>query len=164
MNKEYPIEGAFLEQAVEHLEKDFMPRIKECVASLSQEELWWRPNSESNSVGNILLHLAGNVRQWIISGVGGTEDTRIRDQEFSEQGPVPSDQLLSALDSTVAEACQVLRDLPPEALLKTRRIQKYDVTGLQAAFHVVEHFSGHTGQIIYITKLLKNRNMRFYDL
>ena len=164
MNKEYSIEGAFLEQAVEHLEKDFMPRISECVASLSQEELWWRPNADSNSVGNILLHLAGNVRQWIISGVGGAEDTRVRDREFSEQGPVPSDQLLSALSNTVAEACKLLRDLPPEALRKTSRIQKYDVTGLQAIFHVVEHFSGHTGQIIYVTKLLKSRDLKFYDL
>ena len=164
MTQKDPIENAFLEQAAKHLESEFMPRIKKCVNSLSEEDLWWRPNPESNSVGNVLLHLTGNVRQWIISGVGGTEDTRVRDREFSEQGPVPSDQLLSTLEHAIADACSILRTLPPELLLETRRIQKYDVTILHAIFHVVEHFSGHTGQIIYITKMLKNKDLRFYDL
>jgi uncharacterized damage-inducible protein DinB len=158
------VEDAFLKQAIKHLEEDFLPKIRKCVESLSDEELWWRPNSGSNSAGNLLLHLTGNVRQWIIAGIGRTEDTRVRDREFSEQGPITTGQLLGDLESTVVQACAVLSDLPSESLLEIRKIQKYEVTLLQAIFHVVEHFSGHTGQIIYLTKLLKNQDLRFYDL
>jgi uncharacterized damage-inducible protein DinB len=164
MSKETECARAFLRQAGKHLREEFMPKIRACVESLSEEEIWWRPNDRSNSVGNILLHLSGNVRQWIISGVGQTQDIRLREAEFSETGPVPKAELLNGLESTVKEALAVLERVNPGQLLETRQIQVYDTSVLQAIFHVVEHFSGHTGQIIYVTKLLKDKDCRFYDL
>lgn len=159
-----PYLEAFLQQAVHHLSQDFLPKIRKCVELLSEEELWWRPNPHCNSVGNLLLHLSGNVRQWILSGVGGQEDRRQRDREFSETGPLPAASLLQQLEDTVREAVTLLQEMEPESLLKIRRIQVYEVNGLQAIFHVVEHFSHHTGQIIYITKQLKNQDLKFYNL
>jgi len=164
MTQEQTIGKVYLSQACKHLRREFMPKIRQCVSALTEEEVWWRPNSSSNSVGNILLHLCGNVRQWIIAGVGETEDSRVREQEFKEQGPLPKDELLERLESTVEEAVQVLENLHPDRLLEMRHIQVYDTTVLQAVLHVVEHFSGHTGQIIYINKLLKDKDCRFYDL
>jgi hypothetical protein len=112
----------------------------------------------------MLLHLSGNVRQWIIAGVGTTEDTRVRELEFAEQGPLPKADLIEKLQATVEEAVEVLAGLDAGVFLEKRHIQVYDVTVLQAVFHVVEHFSGHTGQIIYVTKMLKDEDCRFYDL
>lgn len=164
MNTQEGPSQLYIAQACTHLTEDFMPKIRHCVKSLSEQDVWWRPNDRSNSVGNMLLHLAGNVRQWIIAGVGQKKDTRNRDLEFSEQGPIPRKDLLEKLDSTVREAVAVLKGIDPDTLLEKRHIQVYETTVLQAVFHVVEHFSGHTGQIIYVTKLLKDRDCRFYNL
>jgi len=164
MTQEQTVGKVYLSQASKHLRREFLPKIRQCVNELSDEDIWWRPNSSSNSVGNILLHLCGNVRQWIIAGVGETEDARVRELEFTEQGPLPKEILLERLESTVEEAVQVLETLNPDRLLEMRHIQVYDTTVLQAVSHVVEHFSGHTGQIIYINKLLKDKDCRFYEL
>jgi uncharacterized damage-inducible protein DinB len=125
--------------------------------------VWWRANPESNSIGNLLLHLAGNVRQWIISGVGGATDERRRQQEFDEQGPMPSVEVLSRLRMTVEEADRVLAGISADSLLEGRTIQGRDVTVLEAIYAVVEHFSMHTGQIILLTKMWKG-DLGFYDL
>lgn len=155
---------AFISQAKHHLTRDFLPKLRACVKLLSDEQIWWRANENTNSVGNLLLHLAGNVRQWIIAGMGTAEDTRKRDAEFSARGPIPGNELLEKLESAVTEAVAVLDSVDRTRLLEKRPIQIYDVTGLQAIFHVVEHFSYHTGQIIYITRLLKNVDLKFYRL
>ena len=155
---------AFLEQAVAHLEQDFMPKIRRCVALLSEEDVWWRGSETENSAGNLLLHLAGNVRQWIISSLGGAPDQRQRPMEFSARGGVSKNEALSRLDGTVSEAAAVLRALSPDELLRARLIQGFQRTGLQAVFHVVEHFGYHTGQIVFITKLRTQRDLKFYDL
>ena len=159
------LERAFIDQARKHLEHDFMPKIRRCLDLLSEEEIWWRSNQNTNSVGNLVLHLCGNVRQWIISGLGRQSDTRRRAQEFSEEGPIAGVELMKMLDQTVSEGLLVLDRLDSHALLKTSRIQVYEeVSGLQAIFHVVEHFAYHTGQIIYITRLVKNTDLQFYQL
>ncbi len=155
---------AFTQQAQRHLTEDFLPKISRCLEVLSDEEIWWRAHENTNSVGNLVLHLCGNVRQWIMSGLGGQLDSRHRDREFSERGPIPGDQLIRELEKTVQEAVQVLDSLAEQALLDKQRIQIYDVTGLQAIFHVVEHFSHHTGQIIYITRMKRNVDLKFYPL
>ena len=164
MNRKNSVSELFLATACRHLKEDFEPKIRGCLDSLSDEEVWWRPNDHSNSVGNLLLHLIGNVRQWIISGIGETEDTRNRDWEFAEEGPIAKEDLLRKLESTIHQAVEVLEDLDPEDLRKERHIQIFETTILEAVFHVVEHFSGHTGQIIYVTKMLKDEDLRFYDL
>ena len=153
----------FLSQARHHLNDDYLPKIRRCLEVLSRDDVWWRAHENSNSIGNLVLHLCGNIRQWIVSGLGGEEDRR-RPVEFSRRRPVPKDQLLEMLETTVQEATQVLDSLSEQDLATTRRIQVYDVTGLQAVLHVVEHFAYHTGQIIYITRLRKNVDLKFYDL
>ena len=154
---------SFVDQSRRLLTASYVPRIERCLEQLSDDNVWWRANPESNSIGNLLLHLAGNVRQWIISGVGGVPDDRQRQREFDEQGPMPSADVLSRLRMTVEEADRVLAGITADGLLEGRRIQGHDVTVLEAVYAVVEHFSMHTGQIILLTKMWKG-DLGFYDL
>ena len=131
---------------------------------LPEEEIWWRPNRASNSVGNLTLHLAGNLRQWILSGLGGAPDRRNRDLEFAERGPVSRRFLLAHLRKAVTQTCRVLEELLPEALSQSYTIQGFQVTGLEAVAHVVEHFAYHSGQIIFVTKLKKGKRLGFTRL
>ena len=139
-----------------------LPRIRKCLAQLTEEEIWHRPNDETVSVGNLVLHLSGNVRQWILGGLGGAPDTRDRPHEFSEPGPIPTEELIALLDSTMAEARTVIRAVRPEDLLRARPVQRYEETALSILVHVVEHFSYHTGQITYAVKALKALDMGYY--
>jgi uncharacterized damage-inducible protein DinB len=154
---------AFIDHSRRLLLEHYLPRIERCLERLSDEELWWRANPECTSVGNLLLHLAGNVRQWVISGLGGATDRRQRQQEFDERAPIPREALLNSLKQTVEEAAVVLARVSPHSLPERRQIQGSDVTVLEAIYHVVEHFSMHTGQIILQTKLLAGGDLAFYD-
>jgi len=156
--------GQFLAHASHLLRNVYLPRIVACLRELTAEQIWWRPNAASNSVGNLVLHLEGNVRQWIVSGLGGMPDRRVRDLEFSESGPIPPRALIARLRRTVADACRVMANLDNEALAKTYSIQGFRVTGLRAVFHVAEHFSHHAGQIILLTKSLVGRDLKFTRL
>ena len=156
--------GAFVDEAIELLQESFLPRVRTALSRLQDSQVWWRPNDNSNSVGNIVLHMCGNLRQWIIAGVGGAEDTRTRPLEFSEKGPITKADLTARLEEAVAEATSVLRDLDRTRLLERRNIQVYEVSLLRAVFHAVEHFSYHTGQIIYVVKMLQDEDLKFYDL
>jgi len=153
----------YLAAARETLER-YLPRFTSCLGELSQQQIWWRPNAASNSAGNLALHLCGNIRQWIISGLGGAPDIRHRDAEFSERGPMPRRVLVRKLETTVREAVRILRRLRPEALTRRYLIQGFQVTGLHAVSNVAEHFAYHTGQIIYITKHKRARDLRFTKL
>jgi uncharacterized damage-inducible protein DinB len=128
-------------------------KIEHCLNQLSDEQMWWRPTRSQNSIANLLLHLCGNVRQWIISGVGGEPDIRRRPTEFSEQGPISKAELLRRLDDTVQQAARVLKNASTQDLLKHRRIQGSDRTGLTAIFDSVAHFQGHTQEIICLTRM-----------
>jgi hypothetical protein len=128
-------------------------KIKHCLSQLSAEQVWWRARPSLNSIGNVLLHLCGNLRQWIVAGLGGAVDVRNRPAEFAERGPIPKDELLRKLETVVGEAKKVLEVLPAEQLLKVRRIQGFDVSGLAAIFDSVPHFRGHTQEIVYMTRL-----------
>jgi len=154
----------FLASAQDMLAKQSLPRIVKCLQRLSEEEIWWRPNPASNSAGNLILHLCGNVRQWIIAGLGGAKDKRERNREFAERGPIPRKALVTQLRGTVREASQVLARLSNESLTRKYEIQGYRVRGLDAAFRVTEHFGYHTGQIIYITKLKRALDLRLTRL
>ena len=154
----------FLSQARLHLKNDFLPKIQRCFDLLNENDIWWRSHDTNNSIGNLALHLAGNVRQWIISGVGGEPDVRERQKEFAQREALPKEKLLSALVSAVEGSDQVLANFPVERLMEKKVIQGFNQTTLQAIFHVVEHFSFHTGQIIYITKLRKGIDLKFYNL
>ena len=157
------VSKAFIDRALEYLVDHYLPKIERCLEKLTDEQIWWRANEESNSIGNLVLHLCGNARQWIISGVGGRPDARIRDAEFEQREVISRDELLTLLRSTLSEIETVLRSLDPSTLLDRRKIQGDDVDLLEAIFHVTEHFSMHTGQIIMLTKMLTASDLRFYD-
>ena len=137
-------------------------RIRACIAHITTEEAWRRPNEHTVSIGNLILHLAGNVRQWIVSGLGGREDVRSRSDEFSERGPIPKEDVLARLEAVMNDAVAVLDHLDPDALLAPRRVQGFDETGISILVHVVEHFSYHTGQIAYAVKAGKDLDLGFY--
>jgi uncharacterized damage-inducible protein DinB len=155
---------AFVHRSRAYLTKDYMPKIRKTVEGLAAGDLWWRPNDASNSVGNLLLHLAGNIRQWVLSGVGGAKDSRDRDLEFQQDGGATAEELLDHLEATVLAVDAVLADLPTSSLLDTRVIQGMEVTVLEAVYHVVEHFSTHTGQIVYLAKLRSGKDLEFWKV
>lgn len=154
---------AFLQKSRNLLVADYLPKIERCLDHLSDEEVWARPNEASNSIGNLLLHLCGNVTQWILGGVGGRECVRHRQQEFDERTPLRARELLERLRDVVHEADKIIRGLDAAALLSARRIQRYDVTVLEAIYHVVEHFSMHTGQIILLAKERTGADLRLWQ-
>lgn len=153
----------FVDTARKSLIEQHWPRLSECVCSLTEEQLWWRPNQASNSIGNLLLHLNGNIGQWIVAAFNRKEDARNRALEFSERGPVPVGGLLARLGGTVEEAGATLVRLTPAELQATYEIQGYRVTGLYAIFHAVEHFAMHYGQVAYIVKALQDRDLGFWN-
>jgi uncharacterized damage-inducible protein DinB len=156
------ITSIFLETARASLIDQHWPHLRECVCSLTEEQVWWRPNEKSNSVGNLLLHLNGNLGQWIVASFNGTEDARNRPSEFSERGPTPVAGLLARLASTVEEVGAIMTRLTEDDLVAKYEIQGYTVTGLYAVFHAIEHFALHYGQIAYITKALQDRDLGFW--
>ena len=157
------IAGSFLERSRYYLITEYPSKIRAAVTSLPEDRLWWRPNEASNSIGNLLLHLSGNVRQWLVSGVGRQPDVRKRNMEFAARGGATKSGMLDGLDATMREVDVVLRQLLPSELLERRAIQGRDTTVFEAIYHVVEHFSTHTGQIIWIAKLITPGAVRFYD-
>jgi uncharacterized damage-inducible protein DinB len=154
---------AFINEARRLLVDEYLPKIERCVEKLTDDQIWWRPNPESNSIGNLLLHLSGNARQWIVSGLGGATDERRRQSEFDAQEGIARAELLATLRTTVAEVASVLDSFDPDRLLHEYPIQGTTATALAAIFHVTEHFSMHTGQIILLTKMLANVDLVFYD-
>jgi hypothetical protein len=151
----------FLRYSAEKLEL-LHRRLEACVAKLTPEQVWARPNENSNAIGNLILHLNGNVRQWILSGVRGDKDERVRDLEFDTRGGVAPEELLKRLSETMTAALETIRMFPETRLTERHLIQGYDVTLLQAIYQVVEHFSGHTFQIIFATKLITGEDLGFY--
>lgn len=158
------VSKSFIDGSRMFLTKDFLPKIERCVERLTDEEIWWRANEESNSIGNLLLHLSGNLRQWIISGLGNEPDHRVRQQEFDERSHISKEELILKLKTTVEEADKVLETLNTESLLESRKIQGKDVSVIYAIYHVVEHFAMHTGQIMLLTKLNSGKEKAFYDI
>jgi uncharacterized damage-inducible protein DinB len=143
---------------------DYLPKIERCLDLLSDEQVWWRANPQSNSIGNLLLHLSGNVRQWIVCGLGGAADTRDRDSEFAQRETLSRDELLAWLKQALNEADAALATFDAGKLLERRSIQGCEVTAMSAIYHVVEHFSMHAGQIVLLTKQLTAQDLHFYDL
>jgi uncharacterized damage-inducible protein DinB len=153
----------FIDSARSYFAEDYLPKIQRCLELLTDEQIWWRANPQSNSIGNLLLHLSGNVRQWIVCGVGGAADERDRDAEFAERNLISREELMARLQGTLEAADAALAKLESSTLLERRVIQGLDVTVLDAVFHVVEHFSMHTGQIIMMAKMFSEVDLGFYD-
>ena len=162
LSHQFELAADFLAFSREKLLEQYWPRLRSCVESLTDEQVWWRPNEASNSIGNLILHLNGNVRQWIISPFNQLEDQRDRPAEFSEHCIIPARELLEKLSATMQEASEVLARISEADLLTPFEIQGYKVTGLRAIYQVVEHFAMHFGQIVFITKLVHAKDLGFY--
>lgn len=144
--------------------KEYLPKIQGCFDELLEEDVWWRAHETDNSIGNLILHLCGNIRQWIISGIGGAPDERNRVLEFSERRHIAKKEVMKKFEETLLEADRVLEEFDADQLLEVRHFQKWDHTCLDAISHVVEHVGQHMGQIIYITKLRKGKDLKFWNL
>src|SRR5436309_15507437 len=152
----------FIAQSRGFLSSDYLPKIERCLEVLSDEDVWWRANERSNSIGNLLLHLEGSTRAWIIGVAGDSHHPRNRQQEFDEREHIPRAQLMSRLRHTLAEADDGLARLDVDALLEQRQARDEQVTVLWAVYHAVEHFSMHTGQIIMLAKI-RSGDLRLPD-
>ena len=155
------LQRQFLDHSADKL-RQYTGRIGTCLGMLKEEQVWARGGENENAVGNLVLHLCGNVRQWIVSAVGGRPDIRERDREFSTRSGVSSTELMERLQATVEEAAGVIGAVTAERMAERLVIQGYTVSAMEAIYHVVEHFSMHTGQILFATKLLTGTDLGFY--
>lgn len=143
----------FLAEADRYFQQ-YLGRIRDCVALLSDEQVWWRPNEACNSIGNLLLHLRGNLSQWVLAGLGGQAYERRRSEEFSARQGAPKGELVARLEEVVRSVREAISSLDGAALQRPRHVQGYDTDGIGILFHAVEHMSYHTGQIVAAAKQL----------
>ena len=143
--------------------QESMMKLQSCLDKLTLEQIWYRPNENTLSIGNTLLHLNGNVRQYILAGLASGADTRQRSKEFSERSVISKEDLLNPLKKTMQEVDQYLDKLDIDELTIVRPVQCFDESGVGILIHVVEHFSYHVGQVVYITKMLEDQDMGFYE-
>ena len=155
------IRDLFIDFSVRKLEL-LASRIDDCLSRLDDNQVWLRDSENMNAVGNLVLHLSGNVRQWAISAIGGAEDIRQRDAEFGVRDGVSRDDLRRMLADTIGRATKIIRGVTEERLTERLTVQKYTLTVLEAIYTIVEHFGQHTGQIIFATKLLTGEDLGYY--
>ena len=152
-----------IKEVKRRLFEEGLPRIEQCLAKLTEAEIWQRPNEQSNSVGNLILHLCGNVRQWVIAGLGHQMDVRKRQTEFDERGPITKAKLLEMLMQLKKDVSTILDMVTEKDLIETHFVQGFQEQGVSILVHVTEHFSYHVGQITYFVKAHKNVDMRYYE-
>jgi hypothetical protein len=152
---------AYMEWCRFRLMKQYWPRVQRCVEELSNDDLWWRAHDTNNSVGNLILHLTGNLRQFILAAVGGAPDTRNRVQEFAEREHLSKEQLMQRLSSALVESDRVLAEFDPVRLLTLTKILDRERPYLEVIATVVEHFALHVGQMIYIAKMRTGKELKF---
>jgi uncharacterized damage-inducible protein DinB len=155
------IDKEFLRISIEKLRRSGS-RIEDCVGRLNHEQIWTRNADNVNSVGNLVLHLCGNVRQWIGFGIGNLADQRNRDSEFAARGGLEAKELMERSRKTVSDAIDILGNFDAARLMDKVTIQNMDVTKMEAIYQVVEHFAQHTGQIIFVTKLLTGEDLGYF--
>jgi len=137
-------------------------RIYKCLSMIEEKDLWKSPNKTIPTIGNLILHLCGNARQWVLSGLGDKEDNRNRDQEFVLHPNIKKSELIFLMENLKVNLKQTLEDLNPQSIDNIYSIQGFEVTGFSALIHVIEHFSYHTGQITLLTKWLTNKDTGYY--
>lgn len=151
-------------QSAERVLARSLRKIDHCLAQLNDEQIWWRPTPQQNSIANLLLHLSGNLRQWIVSGVGGAADVRARQQEFDERGPIPKATLRERFALVVSESQAVMAGLTADDLLAARRIQAEDTTVIGALWDTLTHCQGHTQEIICLTRMQLGSYYQYEDV
>ncbi len=158
------VSAHFILEARKYLSEIYLPKLARCLESLTDEDVWWRAEGDaSNSIGNLLLHLEGSTRMWIVSGVGGAPNLRERQQEFDERALIPRAELIARLTATVKEVDAALAAVDEQELLRPRPIRGHDYTALEAIFHTVEHFAMHAGQIMMLTKMRAGKDLKLSD-
>lgn len=157
------LRDALVQDIIVRLYDESLPRILKCLDQLDNEQVWWRPNESSNSIGNLVLHLNGNVNQWIHAGLGNFPDQRKRQTEFDERKIIDKGELADLLTDTMQRVKSIIEEISEEELIQTRKVQTFQASGVSILIHVTEHFSYHTGQIAYITKMLMDKSLGFYD-
>ena len=155
------IENELIDQCIYRLDESSR-MVKKCLDQLSNDNVWKKPNESSNSIGNLILHLCGNITQYSISSLGGTEDTRQRDKEFQVTEGFSKEQLFDKLTNTLDQAKRIMKQTTADELLRKRLVQGFNMSGIGIIIHVTEHYSYHTGQIALLTKLWKNKDLGFY--
>ncbi len=155
------MEATFLKFSADKLDQ-FAGRIEVCLDKLNEDQVWMRGNENQNAIGNLVLHLCGNMRQWITAKIGGIPDERARDAEFAARGGMTVPELAAHMRREVDQAVAVVRTLPPPRLAERITVQNFDVSVLESIYHVVEHFAMHTGQIMFATKLHTGEDLGFY--
>ena len=133
------------------------------LTKITEDQLWQKPNESLSSIGNLILHLCGNLTQYGVASLQGLEDKRSRDAEFAAKGGLSKDALLQKLATTVTEVKKSFETVPMERWVALERVQGFEFSGVGNAVHAVEHFSYHTGQIAFWVKLLNNEQLGFYD-
>jgi hypothetical protein len=160
MIQQQPIGAACIAECRKLLRRNY-EKIRHCIDQLNDEHVNWRPFAQQNSIANVILHLCGNARQWIISGIGGASDVRHRPSEFSDRATYAREDLLLRLEQTFNEADGVLATIDPAQLLTPKTIQGFQETNLTAMLHASSHFEGHTHEIVYITRFLIREKYKF---
>ena len=156
MNNE--IAALFLDYSCKKLD-GMTDNLRVCLGKLTDAQIWERHGAHENAVGNLVLHLCGNMRQWAIHGVGGAKDVRVRDAEFGADGGLSGTQLMETFASTVAEARTIIASLPAERLVERVTPQGRDVSILDAIYQVVGHVQQHVGQVILLTKQMTRQDL-----
>lgn len=162
VNTTEEINKLLTEDIKKRLFAESIPRIIKCLDLLADDQIWNRPNEHSNSIGNLVLHLNGNVRQWVLSGIFNKQDERDRDAEFSFEGPTPKQNLINLLNELENDISVAIDNIDAGMLTETRLVQGFHETVISILIHITEHFSYHTGQIAFFTKLLLNCDLEFY--
>ena len=155
------IKKEFIKDCIRHL-NEYTKRVKTCLDLISEEQVWQKPNEASNSIANLILHLCGNMTQYVLSSLGGKADLRERDKEFSAKGGLTKEQLFKKLSAVVHSVIEEIQTHDEESLLKTRTVQGFEKNGIAIILHITEHYSYHTGQIALLTKLMTNKDLGFY--
>jgi uncharacterized damage-inducible protein DinB len=151
----------FIEQSIYRIEES-THRIIKCLQEIDETDLWKSPNPNSNSIGNLILHLCGNIRQYAISALGEIKDIRERDKEFSTKTGLTKSELLNELTNTISEAAGIIKNVDENRLTKIYSVQGFNLSGIGIIIHVTEHYSYHTGQIAFWTKQIRNKDLGFY--
>ncbi len=142
------------------LTKHYWPRIQQCVAEMTEDDIWWRAHEANNSVGNLLLHLTGNLQQFVLAAMGGEADTRNKDLEFATRDRLPKAMLLNGLQRALSESDRVLAQFDPSRFLEMTTLQNRERSHMEILAIVVEHFALHTGQIIYVMKMRTGKELK----
>jgi len=163
INQNQELATIFLKSIRVHLLEENWPRLKKCILLCDESLLWHKPNENTNSIGNLVLHLQGNLTQWVLHSIGGAPDRRIRSKEFEIESKKPKEQILSDFEMLMVSIDQLLRNIEPDKLLEQRKVQGFDTTVTGILIHVTEHFSYHLGQISFILKQAKNIDLKYYE-